>query len=62
MDGLIFVIYLVLGYWAAGVCFYENKIVFHAFGQLFLKKLCLGIILGIVIIPIAFLKRLFFRR
>lgn len=47
MDGLIFVIYLVLGYWAAGVCFYENKIVFHAFGQLFLKNCVLVLFLAL---------------
>mgnify|MGYP003316556746 CR=1 FL=1 len=62
MDALLIIVYVVLGYWAAGVCFYENKIVFHAFGELFMKKLILGIFLGIVIIPVAFLKRLFFRR
>ncbi len=62
MDTLILLVYLALGYWAAGVVFYENKIVFHTFGALFLRKLCLGLFLGIVIIPIAVLKRLFFRR
>lgn len=59
MDTLILLAYLALGYWAVGVLFYENKIVFHTFGALFLRKLCLGLFLGIVIIPIAVLKRLF---
>lgn len=60
--GLLFVLYLVAGYWAAGVVFYENKVVIHAFGALFMRKLCLGFILGIVIIPVAIIKRIFFKR
>ena len=55
-------IYLVLGYWAAGVVFYEGKVVIHTFGALFLRKMCLGLILGIVLIPIAILKKLFGRK
>ena len=55
-------LYLVAGYWAAGVVFYENKVVIHAFGVLFMRKLCLGFILGIVIIPVAIIKRIFFKR
>lgn len=57
-----FLLYLALGYWAAGVVFFENKIVIHAFGALFFKKLCLGLILGIIIIPVAIIKRFVFRR
>lgn len=59
---LLFIIYAVLGYWAAGVLFYENKIVVHAFGMLFVQKLCLGMFLGIIIIPIAIIKRVIFKR
>lgn len=62
MDMVFILVYAALGYWAAGVLFFENKIVVHTFGALFLKKLCLGMFLGIVIIPIAVLKRLIFRR
>lgn len=62
MDTFILLVYLALGYWAAGVLFYENKIVIHAFGALFFRKLILGMLLGIIIIPIALLKRLLFRR
>lgn len=62
MDTLILLVYLALGYWAAGVLFYENKIVIHAFGALFFRKLVLGMFLGIIIIPIALLKRLIFKR
>ena len=62
MDTIILLVYLALGYWAAGVLFYENKIVIHTFGALFLRKLILGMFLGIIIIPIALLKRLVFKR
>lgn len=62
MEQWVFLIYMALGYWAAGVVFFENKVVIHTFGMLFIRKLCLGFILGIIIIPIALLKRLIFRR
>lgn len=52
-------IYLIAGYWAAGVVFFENKVVIHSFGQLFLRKVILGFLLGIVIIPMAIFKRIF---
>lgn len=58
---MAFLIYLVLGYWAAGVIFYEGKVVIHTFGALFLRKLCLGMILGIILIPAAIIKRLIMR-
>jgi len=56
------ILYAVLGYWAAGVVVYENKIVFHRLGELFFQKLMLGVIFGWILIPIAILKRIFFRR
>ena len=59
--GLIFILYLAAGYWAAGVVLFENKIVIHSFGALFLKKATLGFIAGIVLIPLAIIKRLFLR-
>ena len=62
---LLFLVYVLLGYWAAGVIFFENnenKVVIHTFGALFMQKMCLGCFLGIIIIPLAILKRIFFRR
>lgn len=56
------IIYLIAGYWAAGVVFFENKVVIHSFGQLFLQKVILGFLLGIVIIPIAVIKRISSKR
>ena len=45
---LLFLVYVVLGYWAAGVIFFENKVVIHTFGALFMQKMCLGCFLGII--------------
>lgn len=55
---ILFIIYAALGYWAAGVVFFNNKVVIEtALGQLFMTKLIIGILLGIFIIPIAIIKR-----
>lgn len=57
---ILFIIYAALGYWAAGVVFYNNKVVVQtALGQLFMTKLVIGIFLGIFIIPVAAIKRIF---
>ena len=58
---ILFLLYVVLGYWATGVTIYANKIVFHAFGQLFLQRLIFGVLFGWILIPVALLKRLLFR-
>lgn len=58
---IVFILYLIAGYWAAGVVLFENKIVIHGFGALFLRKLSLGLIAGIILIPMALIKRLFQR-
>ena len=58
---ILFLLYAALGYWATGVTIYANKIVFHAFGQLFLQRLVLGVLFGWILIPVALLKRLLFR-
>lgn len=55
---LLIIAYLAAGYWAAGVVFYENKVVIHTFGGLFMQKLAWGAVLGIVLIPLAVIKRL----
>lgn len=57
---MLSLIYVIAGYWAAGVVLYEGKIVFYSFGQLFLQKLIWGTLLGFILIPIAIGKRLLF--
>lgn len=59
MDIILILIYWIAGYWAYGVVFYEGKIVFYKEGELFLKKLWGGLLLGWVMIPIACIKKLF---
>ena len=57
---ILFIIYAIAGYWAAGVVFYNNKFVVQTMlGQLFMIKLVIGLLLGIVIIPVAIIKRIF---
>lgn len=58
---ILFIVYLIAGYWAVGVVLYENKIVMHTFGTFFLWKLSLAVFLSVILIPIAILKRIFFR-
>lgn len=58
---ILFIVYLIAGYWAVGVVLYKNKIVMHTFGTFFLWKLSLAVFLGVILIPIAILKRIFFR-
>lgn len=61
MPILVFV-YMILGYWATGKTIYANKIVFHAFGELFMQRMVYGAVLGWFLIPWALLKMLFSRR
>lgn len=58
---MMFILYAIAGYWAAGVIFFENKVIIHTFGALFVKKLSLGLVLGIILIPAAIIKRLLFK-
>lgn len=60
--GLLFIVYLIAGYWAAGVMLFENKVVIHSFGGLFMQKMIWGTILGVILIPAAIIKRLLFKR
>lgn len=56
---LLIIVYVILAYWAAGVVIYENKVVVHKFGMFFIQKLCVGLFLGIFLIPIAIIKKIF---
>jgi uncharacterized membrane protein len=55
---LFIIIYAVLGFWAAGVVLYEDKIIIGAWSDLFTRKVFYGIIFGWLFIPIAIIKRL----
>lgn len=62
MDGILGLIYIVLGYWAMGGTVYANKIRIGTLGDLFFYRLFLGVILGWILIPIAILKVIFFSK
>lgn len=62
MMGILVVVYLIAGYWAAGVILFENKVVIHTFGGLFMQKMIWGTILGVFLIPAAIIKRLVFKK
>lgn len=55
---MLFIIYAVLGFWAAGVVLYEDKIIIAAWSDLFTRKVLYGILFGWLFIPIAIIKRL----
>ena len=58
MEGFILILYLILGYWAVGKTIYANYLQVGKISYLFLKRLILGTMLGIVLIPIAIIKSL----
>lgn len=53
------IIYMILGYWAAGKVMYENKIVIYTGVNFICKKLAWGVLLGWILIPIAIIKLIF---
>lgn len=56
------VIYAILGYWAAGYTVYSNYIMIGTMQSIVTKKLVVGVMFGWILIPVAVLKLLFFRR
>lgn len=57
---ILFIVYVIVGYWSTGKTVYANKIVFHKFGELFLMRLILGTLFGWALIPWALIKSAFF--
>lgn len=56
MDAILFVAYIVLGYWAVGQTIYANKILIGTTSAIMTKKLVLGMAFGFFLIPIAIIK------
>lgn len=61
MELIIGLAYVILSYWAVGHTIYANKIRVGSISELFLNRLILGLLLGVILIPIACLKKLVFR-
>lgn len=59
MEMVLFIVYSALGYWAVGQTIYANKIQVGTMKDIFLTRMVLGILLGLVLIPVAILKKLF---
>lgn len=58
MSEIIFLVYIILGYWAAGETIYANKIRIGTWSSLFVTRCAVGAFAGIIIIPIAIIKKL----
>lgn len=62
MDLIVGIAYVVLSYWAVGQTIYANKIRIGRMTDLILNRLIVGLLLGIILIPIAIIKRFFFKK
>lgn len=57
---IILLVYVIAGYWSTGKTIYANKIIiYHRFGELFLRRLVFGAAFGWVLIPWAIIKTIF---
>jgi hypothetical protein len=59
MEMVVFIVYCVLSYWAVGQTIYANKIQIGSMKDIFLTRFVLGVLLGLILIPVAILKKLF---
>lgn len=59
MEMFVFIVYSALAYWAEGQTIYANKIQIGTMKNIFLNRLVVGILLGVILIPVAILKKLF---
>ena len=59
MEMVVFIVYCVLSYWAVGQTIYANKIQIGPMKDIFLTRFVLGVLLGLILIPVAILKKLF---
>lgn len=59
MGLVLFVAYLIAGYWSVGQTVYANKVVFYSSGYaFFVKKFTIGLFPGWILIPAAIIKKL----
>ncbi len=55
---IFFILYVVLGYWAAGKTIYRNYILIGSGSAIVTKKMGVGFVLGWILIPIAIIMTL----
>ena len=57
MEIILVIVYFALGYWATKYTVYYNRIVIELKpGELFAKRLALGVFFGFILIPIALFR------
>lgn len=56
---ILIVLYMVLGYWAAGKTVYRNYIMIGDIHSITAKKFATGFVFGWILIPIAIIMALF---
>ena len=57
---LIFIIYIIAGYWATGKTIFADKIIIeHRIGDFFVQRVLWGTVAGFVLIPWAIIKCIF---
>lgn len=59
MEMFVFIVYSALAYWGGRQTIYANKIQIGTMKNIFLNRLVVGILLGVILIPVASLKKLF---
>ena len=53
---ILVLIYMIAGYWAAGRTIYANKILIGSWMVIFMRRVIMGTLLGVVLIPWALIK------
>ena len=53
---IILAIYMAAGYWATGKTIYANRILIGEWNAIFLRRVIMGTLLGVVLIPWAIIK------
>ena len=58
MEMVVFFFFFFFFYWAVGQTIYANKIQIGSMKDIFLTRFVLGVLLGLILIPVAILKKL----
>lgn len=56
LKGILFIIYLIAGYWAVGQTLFANRIIIGTWSKIFMEKFMAAFFLGFILMPIALFK------
>ena len=56
MAAILFIIYVIAGYWAVNQTVYANKVLIGTLTNIFFRKLTYAIFVGWILIPVAIFK------